>query len=42
MAKEYVEREALCDHIRNGSGTSMQKFFAECCVRSVIPAADVV
>lgn len=39
--KEYIEREVACEHIRNGARTSMQKLFAECCVRST-PLADVV
>lgn len=39
--KEYIEREALIESIRNGAGTNLQKFFAECCAL-VVPAADVI
>lgn len=37
---KYINREALIESIRNGSGTPLQKLFAECCVRA--SDADVV
>ena len=39
----YINREALIESIRNGSGTPLQKLFAECCVRaSDADAVEVV
>ena len=38
---EYIKREELIESILNGSGTSTQKMFAECCVYAV-PTAEVV
>lgn len=39
--KEYVEREALRDYINNGTGSPMQKLFADLCVLNA-PTANVV